>query len=97
MAADAMGDVYVGGELRGLNVRMGPYMLHNQLQQSRYYVPVDGGLPQWRGDHDAFLMKLSDSGTVLWAREYGGLGRETLNGIVRTPSRGYPTQRVLLS
>ena len=38
---------------------------------------------------DAWVVKLNDSGTILWQRCLGGLGRDWATGIVQAPDGGY--------
>jgi hypothetical protein len=63
VVVNAAGGIFVGGVFRGLNVRMGSFILHNQLQQSRYYVISASGEPRWRDDRDAYLTKVSSQVT----------------------------------
>jgi hypothetical protein len=82
----------LAGTLTGPDTRLGDFMLRNTSRmglldgqsfftRAAYRVDHDTGSWVLRDDVDPFLAKLSATGTVLDARDYGGHGEEHVAGL----------------
>lgn len=53
------------------------------------YVLAGYAEPKSTGNRDAWLVKLSPTGSVLWQRTYGGPGSESTTAIIETTDKGF--------
>lgn len=50
---------------------------------------IDGDVLLNNGDNDFWLLKINNLGTILWQRNFGGNGYDSLNNLIKTSDGGY--------
>ncbi|THU37049.1 T9SS C-terminal target domain-containing protein [Niastella caeni] len=56
---------------------------------SGYTVSNDGDVTGNHGDYDFWVVKLNESGTIIWQKTFGGTGSDYANSIIATSDGGY--------
>jgi len=71
------------------NIRLGEGAIISMVQASDGGYVLAGYVKSWRGDQDAWLVKVDSEGNLLWEKTFGTENKEEIYYVVQTSDGGY--------